>query len=86
MTPPDRLSRRVETDRLFVGYHLLRWLARHGYDETALCGVLGCDAATLARVRLCYAPRAGCRDADVRRVEAGCGLRPGALGAVLRGG
>lgn len=86
MTPPDRLSRRVETDRLFVGYHLLRWLARHGYDETALCGVLGCDAATLARVRLCYAPRAGNWAADVAAIEGGLGLRAGALADVLRGG
>lgn len=86
MTPPDRLSRRVETDPLFVGWHLIRWLARHGYDEAALCGVLGCDAATLARVRLCYAPRAGRWAADVAAIEEGLGLRPGALGEVLGGG
>lgn len=53
-----RLARRAALDPHFLAHALAEYAALRGWDEPALAAALGVDAATLAAVRLCRAPRA----------------------------
>lgn len=77
MTRIGHLAQRVETDPLFLAFHLA---AR---DTPALCELLGCTPEVLALVKLCRAPRPDQRAEDLAAVEARFALRPGILAEVL---
>lgn len=78
MTPIEHLAARVETDPLFLAYHLATRPAAE------LCELLGCSPEVLARVKLCRAPRPDHHAEDLATAEQHFGLRPGALASVVR--
>ena len=51
------LARRVETDPYFLGYALAQYAKTEELSDEDLARVLGCDIASLTRLRLCRRPR-----------------------------
>jgi hypothetical protein len=55
----DSLARRVGEDRFFLASALADYARGNGLDDAGLAQLLGCDAATLVRLRLCRRPDGG---------------------------
>ena len=55
--PLTVLARRVETDPYFLGYALAQYAKTENLKDDELARVLGCDVASLTRLRLCRSPR-----------------------------
>jgi hypothetical protein len=56
--PLDHLAVRVSSDPYFLESALASYQRRHGFDDAALAGVLGCTPAVLTDLRLCRRPGA----------------------------
>ena len=82
----DYLARRVGDDRFFLASAFADYARGNGLGDAELSQLLGCDAATLTRLRLCRRP-AGASAAfreDVARIVDHFGIDGGILAQIIR--
>lgn len=78
----DDFAKRVTTDPHFLAYDLHQYATRIGITDAGLAAWLGCDEASLTRLRLCGRPRdwrevemiAAAFGVDARRLETVAGV------------
>jgi hypothetical protein len=86
--PLQRLARRVENDPRFLACFLVEYARSEPLDDAGLARELGCEEATLTRLRLCRAPRPEAADfrRDVRQIAEHFAVDAVRLTEILRQG
>lgn len=82
----DYLARRVGEEHFFLASAFTAYARGNGLDDVGLAQLLGCDVATLIRLRLCRRPTglSGAFREDVARIADRFGIDGGILAQIIR--
>ncbi len=82
----DYLARRVGEEHFFLASAFTAYARGNGLDDAGLAQLLGCDVATLIRLRLCRRPAggSGAFREDVARIANRFGIDGGILAQLIR--
>lgn len=82
----DYLARRVGEEHFFLASAFTAYARGNGLDDAGLAQLLGCDVATLIRLRLCRRPAgvSGAFREDVARIADRFGIDGGILAQIIR--